>query len=235
MTVERGRRILEIAKDGRESLTTRAEATPGRARKLRRGPLTRKQILDASLRLFSDKGFARTSVRDIAQAAGITDAAIYYHFSSKRELFEALLEERGFTPALSELERANVQAPAAEVILRICLGALNIMYRNRDVMKVLLMEAMGEDPIAAEEYRMLADRWQRGQARVLDILVERGELRPMDSAQVSQDLMLLTVACFTDYLMSLPSRRTRGTDGPPEELVERVRHATSTILRGILT
>ena len=39
-----------------------------RARKLRQGPVTREQILDASLRLFSEKGFARTSVRDIAQA-----------------------------------------------------------------------------------------------------------------------------------------------------------------------
>lgn len=47
--------------------------------------------------------------------------------------------------------------------------------------------------------------------------------------------MLLTVACFTDYLMSLPSRRPKGEDGPPEELVQHVRQATSTILRGILT
>ena len=58
-------------------------------RKVRRGPLTRKQILDASLHLFSQRGFARTSVRDIAEAAGITDAAIYYHFASKRELFDS--------------------------------------------------------------------------------------------------------------------------------------------------
>ena len=79
-------------------LTT--SAPPVRARKLRRGPLTRKQILDASLKLFSERGFARTSVRDIGQAAGITDAAIYYHFASKRDLFEALIEERGFTAAL---------------------------------------------------------------------------------------------------------------------------------------
>ena len=79
---------------------------PRGTRKLRRGPLTRKLILDASLRLFSQKGFARTSVRDIAQAAGITDAAIYYHFASKRDLFEALFEERGITSAIADLEQA---------------------------------------------------------------------------------------------------------------------------------
>ena len=79
--------------------TARETTTPPvtRTRKVRHGPVTREQILDSSLKLFSEKGFARTSVRDIAQAAGITDAAIYYHFASKRDLFEALIEERGFT------------------------------------------------------------------------------------------------------------------------------------------
>jgi len=61
-------------------------------KRTRRGPHTRQQILDASLRLFSERGFARTTVRDIARQAGITDAAIYYHFASKRDLFEALID-----------------------------------------------------------------------------------------------------------------------------------------------
>src|SRR3990170_3554703 len=65
-------------------------------KRTRRGPHTRKQILDVSLRLISERGFARTTVRDIARKAGITDAAIYYHFQSKREILEALVEERGF-------------------------------------------------------------------------------------------------------------------------------------------
>ena len=86
------------------------------ARRVRRGPLTRKQILDASLKLFSEKGFARTSVRDIAQVAGITDAAIYYHFASKRDLFEALIEERGFTAAFEELERVEIMVGPREAL-----------------------------------------------------------------------------------------------------------------------
>jgi AcrR family transcriptional regulator len=67
------------------------------AKRTRRGPHTRQQILDASLRLFSERGFARTTVRDIARQAGITDAAIYYHFDSKRELLEALSRKVSFT------------------------------------------------------------------------------------------------------------------------------------------
>jgi AcrR family transcriptional regulator len=82
-------------------------------KRTRRGPHTRQQILDASLRLFSERGFARTTVRDIARQAGITDAAIYYHFESKRELLDALVEERGFLSSLQNLERVT-----ADLLLR---------------------------------------------------------------------------------------------------------------------
>ena len=110
-------------------------------------------ILDASLRLFSQKGFARTSVRDIAQAAGITDAAIYYHFASKRALFEALFEERGITSAIAELEQASVTEPPLEAFRAIALTGLDVMYRNRDFLRVLLTGALGRDRVAMEEYR----------------------------------------------------------------------------------
>src|SRR5580765_5269384 len=96
------------------------------AKRTRRGPHTRKQILDASLRLFSERGFARTTVRDIARQAGITDAAIYYHFESKRELLEALVEERGFLSSLQNLERVSADLPLQETLVWTARGAINI-------------------------------------------------------------------------------------------------------------
>src|SRR5512132_1210412 len=85
-------------------------------KRTRRGPYTRKQILDASLRLFSERGFARTTVRDIAREAGITDAAIYYHFESKRDLLEALVDERGFLTSLQNLERVEADMPLRDMV-----------------------------------------------------------------------------------------------------------------------
>ncbi len=72
-------------------VTKRKNSDQTNGKRTRRGPYTRQLILDASLSLFSRRGFARTTVRDIARKAGITDAAIYYHFESKRELLEALV------------------------------------------------------------------------------------------------------------------------------------------------
>jgi AcrR family transcriptional regulator len=60
---------------------------------------TRGRILDAARGLFADRGYAGTSMRDLAEALGITKAALYYHFPGKAEILLALVE-----PVLDELE-----------------------------------------------------------------------------------------------------------------------------------
>jgi AcrR family transcriptional regulator len=217
------------ARRSTSTITVRS-ATSKAPRRARRGPLTRKQILDAALRLFSEKGFARTSVRDIARGAGITDAAIYYHFSSKRDLFEALFEERGITPALSQLEQATITQPALETLTAIALAALGIMQRNKDFMKVLLSEAMSEDPVASEDYRMVTERWRNAEARLLREFVRRGELPDMDVDVAARQLVVLSVGPFMDNLMSGQDR-----DGaePPPDLLERVRSAVAHFVKGL--
>ena len=201
-------------------------------RRARRGPLTRKQILDASLRLFSERGFARTSVRDIARGAGITDAAIYYHFASKRDIFEALFEERGITSALSELEQATVTQPPLETLTAIAIAALGIMQRNKDFMKVLLSEALNEDPIASEDYRIVTERWRNAEARILRQFIASGRLPPIDVDMAARQLVILSVGPFMDGLMS-----GQDQDGaePSPELLQRVRTAVEHFVRGLHT
>jgi TetR/AcrR family acrAB operon transcriptional repressor len=52
---------------------------------------TRNAILDAAEQLFSEHGVSRTSLEDIAQAAGVTRGAIYWHFKDKSDLFAAMV------------------------------------------------------------------------------------------------------------------------------------------------
>lgn len=53
----------------------------------------RDTILRAAKDLFTSKGFANTTVREICQQAGVTAPALYYHFGSKEGLFEAVVED----------------------------------------------------------------------------------------------------------------------------------------------
>jgi TetR/AcrR family fatty acid metabolism transcriptional regulator len=55
----------------------------------------RTQILDAAARVLAERGYHRTTVRDIAREAGIADGTIYLYFSSKQELLLALIARLG--------------------------------------------------------------------------------------------------------------------------------------------
>ena len=54
---------------------------------------TREVIMQAALSLFAVRGYAAVSMRDIASAVGIRPSSIYYHFSAKQELFDALVQK----------------------------------------------------------------------------------------------------------------------------------------------
>ena len=53
--------------------------------------ITRSALLDAAELLFDERGVSRTSLADIAQAAGTTRGAIYWHFADKAALFLSLI------------------------------------------------------------------------------------------------------------------------------------------------
>ena len=106
------------------------------------------------------------------------------------------------------------------------------MQRNKDFTKVLFSEAMSEDPVATEDYRMVTERWRNAQARILREFVQRGELPPADVNVAARQLVVLSVGPFIDELMSGQER-----DGaePSPQLVQRVRTAVEHLVRGLQT
>lgn len=58
-----------------------------------KGELTRRNIIDKSLQLFSVKGYFNTSISDILQATGLTKGGLYCHFKSKEDVWRAVYED----------------------------------------------------------------------------------------------------------------------------------------------
>jgi TetR/AcrR family transcriptional regulator len=58
----------------------------------------RNQLIEVAIDLFSRKGFGGTTTREIAAAAGVTEAIIFRHFATKQELYKAILDTRCATP-----------------------------------------------------------------------------------------------------------------------------------------
>ena len=71
---------------------------------------TRTHLFDCALTLFSQRGYAATSIRDIIKAAGVTQPTLYYHFEDKVDLFRKLVEHY-YGENLQQLKTAIEQLP----------------------------------------------------------------------------------------------------------------------------
>jgi len=81
-------------------------------------PNTRERILEVASRLFAERGYKGTSVRDIAAELGIANPSLYYHFKSKSDLLVELLKEplRRVEIAVAEAEELSGDARTRRVI-----------------------------------------------------------------------------------------------------------------------
>jgi AcrR family transcriptional regulator len=165
-------------------------------------------------------------VRDIARQAGITDAAIYYHFESKRELLDALVEERGFLNSLQNLERLTADLPLADTVIWMARGAINLMDDNREFLRLIIMEGLGGDEAAVEQYRRLIDLWERALRVVLGRYVARADLPEAAVPILARQIIYTILMAFEDDLL--------GRDGMDAAAVEQRRESQARFVAAAL-
>jgi AcrR family transcriptional regulator len=103
---------------------------------------TKEQIISVAERLFAERGFAGTTLRNLVSEAGVNLAAVHYHFGSKEDLFRAVVA-RFARPvveqelALLEQLQAEHEVPSVEAILTALVKPnLEILARNKDTLLV---------------------------------------------------------------------------------------------------
>jgi AcrR family transcriptional regulator len=176
---------------------TTTTATPDRAER------TRRRILEAAGRCFAELGFAKTTVEEIARAAGVSKALVYTYFHAKEELLEAVfaatLEEwSAFTwAAVERLEGDSVAASIATM------HRASIEYaRDHPLLRSLVNRevAIALAPHLRPQARRTQERWREGVIALIERGIASGELRrDLDAARVADVIRLLHMA-FLDRL-----------------------------------
>lgn len=133
------------------------------ARKTKQQALeTRQHILDVTIRLFSQQGVSSTSLAQIAQAAGVTRGAIYWHFKDKSDLFSEIweLSESSISDLESEYRAKFPDDPLSVLreILVYILEATVVEERRRLMMEIIFhkCEFVGEMAVVQQAQRSLS-------------------------------------------------------------------------------
>ena len=150
----------------------------------------REQILGAAKQLFIEQGYRGLAMRQIAEAVGVSKAALYYHFKDKEELLLAILD--GY---LNEMEATLVRIQTQELPVRRKIDALlQAILRQpaeqRAVIRLGSQEmAQLSAPARAAFNRAYHEKFIDRVQAMLQAGIDRGELRPIDPSVATWTLL----------------------------------------------
>src|SRR3954462_13026819 len=98
------------------------------------GREARDELLTAALRVFARRGYRQAGVDEIAEAAGYSKGALYWHFSSKEDLLLALLEERIDAPMREMVALLEAAPPEQDMSVEASREFARLLTQQRDAM-----------------------------------------------------------------------------------------------------
>jgi AcrR family transcriptional regulator len=185
-------------------------------------PSTRERILDIALDLFSERGYDKTSLRDIAERLGTTKAALYYHFARKEDILLELhlrLHEIGYD-VLAQLDGLGDAPAYVEAWPRLMDEFIDRVSANRDLVVLHLRNVHALEQIGADE---------RHQAENEDLMERFARVFANPEIPLADRVRM---ACSLGAVIAgLIDAGKRFGDVEPAELIELVRASVHDMLR----
>jgi AcrR family transcriptional regulator len=211
----------------RSKSTTKAQAKPrpssqdGAAPGEPHQPSTRERILDIALELFTEQGYDKTSLRDIAERLGTTKAALYYHFERKEDILLELHLRlhalgREALERFGELENGQQRADAWPALLD---DFINQVVENREL---VLLHQRNHGALETLQYN------ERHQAENDDI--EQQFRLVLQSPDIPLERRVRMACSISAVVGTLATGDAVFGDVPMEELAELVRSAVHDVL-----
>ncbi len=193
---------------------------------------TRSALLDAAEQLFQSRGVSRTSLQDIACAAGTTRGAIYWHFQDKADLFNAMMEratlpmERGFPDPDAPVTDLPDPLQALRSGMRHVLQLIATDERLRRVFEVVSLQVEYNDEMAAvrERHLRVCNHYMGLTQQMMNVAAQRAGLTlPVPVKSAALGLHFVMDGLKRNWLL----------DPAAFDLVNVGQHTLDTYLRGL--
>lgn len=174
---------------------SKVEGVRAETRWTRRKDARPAELLAAALDLFVERGYAGTRLDDVASRAGVSKGTLYLYFSSKEELFKAVIRE-GLVPVYEHGERmVDAHTGSAEELIRNLLrewwetvGATNL----GGIPKLMIAESGNFPDVTRYYFDEIVSRGRKLVARAVRLGIDTGEFRDLPVDQIVR-LMLAPV------------------------------------------
>jgi AcrR family transcriptional regulator len=155
---------------------------------------TQEQIFDASVELFHQKGYAGTTIREIARMVGIKESSIYNHYTNKEEILDCILADfksgiASNRPSENELANLVTAISPAEIIKLIFLKYV----RNEDVKydkiaKIIFIEQYINKRAGDFFMKYMVEEPLEYYKKIFSMLVAEGRIKDYDYTSLTEEL-----------------------------------------------
>ncbi len=146
----------------------------------------RQAIVEAVREVFADKGFDGTTTRDLAAAAGVSEALLYKHFPSKQSLYAAMLEACSEGPRFAEFNRILTLPPSTATLVVMVYFTVSYYVQGRSgdrswgPMNCLLARSLlGDGEFVRLTHKKFASAWVKKFDNCMKAAAEAEELRSL--------------------------------------------------------
>lgn len=190
----------------------------------------RRQLLETALDLFSRKGFAGITTKEIAAASGVTEAIIFRHFPSKQALYRAVLDYRHESEEmqawLAETSECMARKDDAGLMRAIATKIVRTYRRDPRLQRVFLFAALESDEAGLEYHRQISLPVYEQLCKYIKGRQRAGVLEKYDSG-----LILAAIAGMAQYYAMMTEMFGFPHAASEEKVVETF---TSILMHGIL-
>jgi AcrR family transcriptional regulator len=152
---------------------------------------TKRKIFEIAMKLFSEKGYEATSIEEITATVGVAKGTLYYHFSSKEEIFNFLVEE-GMKLLKNSIEiKTSKCGNTKEKLKAIILIQIKAIIKYESVLSIIFSQIYGNEnrnqlcQDKVEEYVNVIKN-------IIDEGIEKGELKNCNSKFFAYTIFSLT-------------------------------------------
>ena len=153
---------------------------------------TKRKIFETSMSLFAKKGYDATSIEEITSVVGVAKGTLYYHFSSKEEIFNFLVEEGMNLLKKSIKIKTSPETTAKGKLKAIILIQIKIIVKYEDFITIVLSQMLGKDSKSLTIQNFLFDY-----LKIIEDIIQEGIDNNEISKTVNPSILAYCIFGFT--------------------------------------
>jgi len=171
---------------------------------------TRRQLIEAAAAIFSEQGYHRAKVEDVARRADVAKGTVYYHFSGKAELFAALVVE-GIENHIRDIKNSvEADTPVEKQLKTLIKSSIELYLDYENVASITFSEI--NSSIDSEAFSLIEESKRKYLKFIQETVeegIEKGEFKPLNPRLVASGLEGTLEGALEELFKEPPQNRPK--------------------------